>query len=263
SDIRFVIGPNRKTIYAHRCILAARCEVFKVMFSEQAASKDNHADVPFVMSDTTAEVFLPLLEYIYTNCVTLTQKNCIEVLGSSMEYGLEGLRQACINWLIARISDATACEILQAGVTYNQDQLKDAAVQYIASNTAKVFQSKGFNELSDTALSYILKCNKLMMDEMEIVKHVTDWSTVNSVVLNKPVAQIAKRVNGLIRLPLLSPQELRNVEENNDNKLLAVDSFAYAWKCHALQSWDQHNPLTTLRTGTLPRDFYKAMKSST
>ena len=72
--MRFVIGPNRKTIYAHRCILAARCEVFKVMFAEQANSKESTTDVPFVLSDTSAEVFLPLLEYIYTNCVTINQK---------------------------------------------------------------------------------------------------------------------------------------------------------------------------------------------
>ena len=76
SDIRFVIGSNRKTIYAHRCILAARCEVFRVMFSEQAATKGKDGgDVPFVMSDIQPEVFLPMLEYIYTNCVTLTPKN--------------------------------------------------------------------------------------------------------------------------------------------------------------------------------------------
>ena len=43
------------------------------------------------------------------------------------------------------------------------------------------------------------------------------------VVLGKPVSQVARRVSGHIRLPLLSPQELRSVEEENkDTKLFSV-----------------------------------------
>ena len=73
SDIKFIIGPNRKTIYGHRCILSARCDVFRAMFIDSDKSKDA-SEVPFVLRDTTPDIFLPLLEYIYTNCVTLNQK---------------------------------------------------------------------------------------------------------------------------------------------------------------------------------------------
>ena len=60
-------------MYAHRCILAARCDVFRVMFSDQT-SKHKDGDVPLVLSDIAIEVFNPLLEYIYTNTVSLTAK---------------------------------------------------------------------------------------------------------------------------------------------------------------------------------------------
>jgi len=71
--VRFVIGPTRKTVYAHRYILAARCDVFRVMFADQS-SKHKDGDVPLVLSDITQDVFYPLLEYIYTNTVTLSSK---------------------------------------------------------------------------------------------------------------------------------------------------------------------------------------------
>ena len=74
SDIKFVIGPNRKAIYGHRCILAARCDVFRAMFSDKQNKDASAVDVPFVLSDTTPDIFLPLLEFIYTNSVTLNHK---------------------------------------------------------------------------------------------------------------------------------------------------------------------------------------------
>ena len=74
SDIKFLIGPSRKTVHAHRCILSARCEVFRAMFTDQS-HKHKDGEVPFVLSDMTPEIFLAMMEFIYTNCVTLNQKN--------------------------------------------------------------------------------------------------------------------------------------------------------------------------------------------
>ena len=73
SDIKFLIGPNRKVVHAHKCILAARCEVFRSMFSDQN-HKHLDGEVPFVLSDTSPETFMVLLEFIYTNCATLSSK---------------------------------------------------------------------------------------------------------------------------------------------------------------------------------------------
>jgi len=44
-----------------------------------------------------------------------------------------------------------------------------------------VFKTQGFTEISDEALIYILKSNKLLMDEIDILKKVTEWGTVNAV----------------------------------------------------------------------------------
>ena len=44
-----------------------------------------------------------------------------------------------------------------------------------------MFKTQGFTELSDEALSYILKSNKLTIDEVDILKKVAEWGTVNAV----------------------------------------------------------------------------------
>lgn len=75
SDIKFLIGPNRKAIYGHRILLSARCDVFRAMFLDQANAPPADKDAAFVLADITPDIFLAVFEFIYTNCVTLTSKN--------------------------------------------------------------------------------------------------------------------------------------------------------------------------------------------
>ena len=90
-----MVGHNKKAIYAHRYILAARCEVFRAMFTDKpvaAASADpsdrrmsivpslnfvaggRTDDAPIILDKITPDVFLAMLEFIYTNCCTLNAK---------------------------------------------------------------------------------------------------------------------------------------------------------------------------------------------
>lgn len=93
SDIRFIVGEERQAIYAHKCLLAARCEVFKAMF----AVKEGESSAPLVLSDIRPQIFLAVLEFVYTNCSSLSTDMVIDVLAASIEYGLDGLTKASIN----------------------------------------------------------------------------------------------------------------------------------------------------------------------
>ncbi len=81
------MGEERQAIYAHKCLLAARCEVFKAMF----AVKAGETTAPLVLSDIRPQIFLAVLEFIYTNCSSLSTDMVIDALAASIEYGLEGL----------------------------------------------------------------------------------------------------------------------------------------------------------------------------
>ena len=70
SDVKFKIGPGRKAFYAHRCILSARSAIFKALFAEQTPNRDIEIPLP----DTSPEIFQAMLEFMYTNCVSLTPK---------------------------------------------------------------------------------------------------------------------------------------------------------------------------------------------
>lgn len=91
SDVRFVVGEERRVIYAHKCLLAARCEIFKAMFAVPKDEAAQSQETPFVLSDIKPTIFLAVLEFIYTNCSSLSTEIVIDVLAASIEYSLDGL----------------------------------------------------------------------------------------------------------------------------------------------------------------------------
>ncbi|CAH2310605.1 BTB POZ domain-containing 19 [Pelobates cultripes] len=133
SDVTFVVGKRRQVIHAHRCILASRCKVFHGMFLNQLKEKKSSEElqVPFVLADMNPDVFLAVLEFLYTNSVTLNSVITLEVLTSAVEYGLDDLRKLCVEFITKTLTVELACEALQAAVTYGQTDLRQKCLAYI------------------------------------------------------------------------------------------------------------------------------------
>ncbi|XP_062920538.1 BTB/POZ domain-containing protein 19-like isoform X4 [Mobula hypostoma] len=203
SDVKFIVGKERKVVYAHRCILAHRCEAFSTMFAQQPLSRDaKGADIPFVVSDVQPDVFLAVIEFLYTNSVMLSSKMALEVLTSAVEYGLDDLQKLCVDYISSTLTVESACEALQS-----------------------IVKTQGFHELSDPAMLVILQSDMLTIDEPDLINFVREWAHVNSVVLDKSVPEIAKEVVRELRLFLLTPDELTALEVENKKDNLIPGSF--------------------------------------
>lgn len=76
SDVMFVVGREQQKVFAHRCVLACRCQAFRGMLGQApVGSQDSSSSVPpqgpFILGNVQPEVFLAVIEFLYTNSVTL------------------------------------------------------------------------------------------------------------------------------------------------------------------------------------------------
>lgn len=76
SDVTFVVGREQQKVFAHRCVLACRCQAFQGMLGQGlAGSEDSPGNIPpqgpFILGNVQPEVFLAVIEFLYTNSVTL------------------------------------------------------------------------------------------------------------------------------------------------------------------------------------------------
>ncbi|XP_056389093.1 BTB/POZ domain-containing protein 19 isoform X2 [Hyla sarda] len=135
SDVSFVVGRQRQVVRAHRCILMCRCKVFHTMFSRQSPQE---MSVPFVIEQLQPEVFMAVMEFIYTNSVTLDGHIALEVLTAALLYGLTDLRKLCEDFISRTLTVDMACEALQVAVTFFQKDLHQRCLAFIEQHTQVV-----------------------------------------------------------------------------------------------------------------------------
>ncbi|XP_011934362.1 PREDICTED: BTB/POZ domain-containing protein 19 isoform X3 [Cercocebus atys] len=67
-DVCFVVGQERQEVFAHRCLLACRCNFFQRLLGTEPGPG---VPSPVVLSTVPTEAFLAVLEFLYTNSVKL------------------------------------------------------------------------------------------------------------------------------------------------------------------------------------------------
>ncbi|XP_072830660.1 BTB/POZ domain-containing protein 19 isoform X2 [Vicugna pacos] len=236
SDVRFVVGQERQEVFAHRCLLACRCNFFQRLLGSELGPG---VTSPVVLSAVPAEAFLAVLEFLYTNSAQLHRHSVLEVLTAAVEYGLEELREVA--------------------VTFGLGPLQERCVAFIEAHSQETLRTRGFLELSPPALLPLLRSDKLCVDEAELVLAARSWARVGAAVLERPVAEVAAPVVRELRLALLAPAELSALEEQNRQEpLIPVEQIVEAWKCHALRRGDAApGAPCRRRRGTLPREHHR------
>lgn len=91
----FVVGREQQKVFAHRCVLACRCQAFQGMLGQGlAGSEDTAGSIPpqgpFILGNVQPEVFLAVIEFLYTNSVTLNS-HIVSGDGAGGEHG-HGIR---------------------------------------------------------------------------------------------------------------------------------------------------------------------------
>ncbi|XP_006899063.1 PREDICTED: BTB/POZ domain-containing protein 19 [Elephantulus edwardii] len=256
SDVRFVVGQEQQEVFAHRCLLACRCNFFQRLLSVEPGPG---APGPVVLSTVPTEAFLAVLEFLYTNSVKLHHHSVLEVLTAAVEYGLEELRELCLEFVVKVLDVELVCEALQVAVTFGLGPLQEHCMTFIEAHSQEVLGTRGFLELSAAALLPLLRSDKLCVDEAELITAVWSWARVGAAVLEQPVAAVAAPVVQELRLALLAPAELSALEERNlQEPLIPVEQIVEAWKCHALRRGHAvHSASCRCRRGTRPREHHR------
>ncbi|XP_032733483.1 BTB/POZ domain-containing protein 19 isoform X1 [Lontra canadensis] len=283
SDVCFVVGQERQEVFAHRCLLACRCNFFQRLLGPKLGPG---TPSPVVLSSVPADAFLAVLEFLYANSVRLHRHSVLEVLTAAVEYGLEELRELCLEFVAKVLDVELVCEALQVGVagpacrwasawraalltrqpsfcsqvavTFGLGPLQERCIAFIETHTQEALRTRGFLELSAPALLPLLRSDKLCVDEAELVLAARSWARVGAAVLERPVAEVAAPVVRELRLALLAPAELSALEEQNQREpLIPVEQIVEAWKCHALRRGDAaRGAPCRRRRGTLPREHH-------
>eukprot|EP00590_Aulacoseira_subarctica_P011142 CAMPEP_0172432294 /NCGR_PEP_ID=MMETSP1064-20121228/62499_1 /TAXON_ID=202472 /ORGANISM="Aulacoseira subarctica , Strain CCAP 1002/5" /LENGTH=715 /DNA_ID=CAMNT_0013179493 /DNA_START=1 /DNA_END=2145 /DNA_ORIENTATION=+ len=155
ADVSFLV--ENQVIYANRAILAIRSEYFRAMFYRSGMREQRQeykqpvpSDqlVPIEMPDISRDIFLKVLEFLYTDSVkNMTHDICIPLLIVSEQFCLDRLQRLCEDQLRRDIDVTNVISIYITAYRHHAMGLKDIALEFILFHISDPAISNGLNDL--------------------------------------------------------------------------------------------------------------------
>ncbi|KAM3389942.1 hypothetical protein ACQJBY_011849 [Aegilops geniculata] len=154
ADVTFSV--HDQLFRAHRCVLAARSQVFKAeLFGPMKESKTGHIKI----DDMEPQVFEVLLHFMYTDAMPDDDEDegkivrLQHLLVAADRYGVERLKIMCEDKLHEGIDVETVATTLLLAEQHHCEDLKEACIQFMSSPPDKlrvVMATNGFKQLVAT-----------------------------------------------------------------------------------------------------------------
>jgi len=153
SDVTFLV--EDQPVYAHRAILAQRCDHFAAMFRSGMRESELGRTIP-IPPDTSKHVFLMMLEYIYTDSVKIDVEHAIGLYIAADIYQLDRLRDMCCTVVSRNLNPENAGPLVQTADEKHCPVLRDICMMYIVEHFDLVSKTEGIKQVSHGLLLEIL-----------------------------------------------------------------------------------------------------------
>jgi len=141
SDIQ--IACKGGVVYAHKAILASRCQHFHVMFTKFRESQQHQ----ITLQGFDYDVIHAVIQWIYTGKTNLTRKTVVEVMVVSEMYSLKELKQKCEYFLWHYVDVENATALYQTACLHQAFQLKRVCSDFIVRNFHNITTTESYLSL--------------------------------------------------------------------------------------------------------------------
>ena len=231
SDVKFVVPPStsesesKKTIPAHKFVLAISSPVFFAMFYGQMAETTDSIELP----DCEYESLLELFRFMYTDEANLSGSNVMQVMYLANKYIVPSLTEKCTEYLRGNLKASNVFCILPHAQKFEDKDLEDRCWKVIERRTEEAVTSDEFVTVERSVVESVVKKERLNVTEVELFKAVDRWAAKESEKQGKkPEGDVKRRILGEeilkeIRFPLMSQKEFVSVVF--DSHILSFQEF--------------------------------------
>lgn len=209
-DVTIEVADER--IQAHKVILASTIPYFHAMFvHDTVESTMSHITI---RDDTLdGEAFRLLIDFVYSGSIRITNCNIQSVLIASSFLGLNKVKDACAEFLKARLQSNNVIGFKTFGEIHTCTSLVQCANVYIEKYFEHVAKTEEFFSLScDSVIDIISSDDLNVKSEATVFEAVIRWIDRDREERKHHLPQLLKSV----RLPRLSPQYLADVVAQED-----------------------------------------------
>ena len=155
---------------AFRVMLVARSPVFEKIFVDEPKKKE------MVVNDVTPEVFYELLRFMYTDEVTLTEENVMEVLGVSQRYQVSALTSQCESYVEQRANASNAAALMEQSIVLGSTRLQEHCLLIMQLQSKQVLASEAFLDSCKDVVRRVLESESLSEPEISLFHACMTWA---------------------------------------------------------------------------------------
>lgn len=152
SDVTFEVQGN--PVFAHKLLLM-RCSYFRALFLGDM--RESRAAVICIDHDVQHEIFLLILEYLYTDHVSIPLTNAMELFAAADLFCIPRLKIMCEKRILESITIETASTIFYAADLHSATALRQKAKLYIVSHFEEVSKSFSFEEMGRSNIELVFE----------------------------------------------------------------------------------------------------------
>ncbi|XP_053677492.1 BTB/POZ domain-containing protein 19-like [Anopheles nili] len=176
SDVVFIVGPAQQRIFAHKIYLTIASEYFYVLFY---GNFDEASNDEVVLKDDDPELFLLVLQFIYSKHMEPTVDNVSYLFDSARKYMLPELTELLGQFVAERLTSSSVLEIFNDNGQYGSARLDHSCLSMIRDNPLLYFNSEDFKLLEMNRLRLILRQNKVNCTVNQLQNALDKWAAAN------------------------------------------------------------------------------------
>uniref|UniRef100_A0A8C3GBG6 Kelch-like family member 5 n=1 Tax=Cyclopterus lumpus TaxID=8103 RepID=A0A8C3GBG6_CYCLU len=205
-DVVLVVGDRR--IPAHRLVLSSVSDYFAAMFtSDVREAKQDEVKMEGVDSDA----LWVLVQYAYTGRLDLREDTIESLLSASCLLQLSAVVQACCSFLMKQLHPSNCLGIRSYADAQGCNDLQRAAHAYTMEHFLQVVGGQEFLLLPVEEMERLITSDDVNVpDEETVVTSLLTWVRHDADVRQRHLPLLLAH----IRLPLLQPQFLADLESN-------------------------------------------------
>ncbi|KAF7652596.1 hypothetical protein LDENG_00094850 [Lucifuga dentata] len=193
----------------HKIILCGCSEYFRNLFTQWSQLEEKEYEFPHM----TPDIMQLIIEFVYVGSVLLTEQNVCELFRAADYFCVEGLLEACCQFLEQQLRPQNCIGIWQFIRKYYFPKLIHEAYLFILHHFGEVSASSGFLQLSLEELISIIEEDRLQVKQESIVfEAVLRWIAYSPEERGAHISQLLPKV----RLALMTQDYFTNSVKNNE-----------------------------------------------
>jgi len=169
--MEIIVGSE--TYRVHRHTMAAKSDYFRAVISSQLKeAKENR----IIIEDLDPEIMGTIVEFCYTNQVSLNDDNFRQVLSAAFRFCMESLKDVCMKFIEPRISVLNFIELIQLYKMYGLKHLLHNAIGFCLENLDIVCEAPTFFDIEEDIWEILLPDDRLNLTESGIFRALVKWT---------------------------------------------------------------------------------------